>query len=498
MTPPATTTVRLLTSPRGNRQGPLYPEQTADFDLVLRNTGPSPVQVQSLEGNLESPTIRIFGPTGMLTAANRRMRAERMLGDASTIRQDSRQMVTLQPGGQQGTWANLWAFRDALPPGTYSFDVVHNLGPAGVATAERLQFEIVKARVRDAAFGYDSRNRAQSELAWLVAPEGAPKVRLLLRESGFSGHGSLHQGGTMLGEFDPDTRLAISQLAWDGVATPVGFVAAFSRDGHATVFRQASTFVQGPASQVDLGVRDPVPVPRFPNRGHAVVLATGMSPKGPVLAGAVVGAQAPPHPWTVPIPGIPKLSACAFMNTGSIQVLLVFDDGKESTAGILEVDENGKVSAPLKTVRTTPNALVAVTMGQRSPQAFFILLEAHRTKHDRFGMLRIPATGDRKTDLTDLGLIKGWPSLPAAADGPQARPAQTMQLEQAMDGGVWLAMTDTQGDLYCGKVDASLALIREAKSSPVMFPNVAALRRGITCFGFTVDGQMYLPGGASH
>jgi hypothetical protein len=496
MTPETATPAHLLISPRGNRQGPLYPEQTADFDIALRNGGPAPLAVKALEGNLDTPAIRLFGPDGIIGIFDKRARAERMIGNASTIMQGAPKMVTLPPGGQNATWVNLWGFHDALPPGTYSFDVVHEVNESGgEVVSDRQKFDIVPVRVRNAAFGYDSRSRAQSELAWLAAPEGAAKVRLLLRESGFAGHGSLHQGGTVLGEFEPDTRLSLGQLAWDAVATPVGWVAAFSRDGHADLFRYASAFPQGPSIRADLGIRDPIPVPRFPNRGHAVALATGESAKGPALAGAVVAPGSPAHSWTVPLQALPKLSACAFMNTGTIQILLVSDDGHQSTVRILEVDENGKVITPEQTVRTTPNEIVAVTVGQRSPQAFFVLLEADRVRHDRMALLRIAATGERKLAVTDLGRVSGWPSA-QAADGPVPQPAQALQLEQAMDGAVWLALTDARGDLYGGKVDGALALIREAKGSPLFFPQVAALKVGITCFGFTANGQMFLPPGS--
>jgi len=136
-------------------------------------------------------------------------------------------------------------------------------------------------------------------------------------------------------------------------------------------------------------------------------------------------------------------------------------------------------------------------MGQRSPQAFFFLLEADRTRHDRMVLHRIAATGEAKTTVTDLGRVKGWPSI-QAAEGPQAQPARTLRLEQAPDGSAWIAMTDASGNFYCGKADGTLALIREAKGSELLFPHVAALRNGVTCFGFSPDGQMFAPGGSSH
>jgi hypothetical protein len=501
MTPATTTTMQLLVSPRGNRPASLYPEQTADFDVVLVNGGSQAMTVKALEGNLDTPVIRMFKPGGMIGRFNKHAMAARMVGHAAPLIQRSPKMVTLAPGARNATWFNLWSFHDALPPGSYSVDVVHELAETGSpVTSDPLQFEIVPARVADAALGYDSRNRSQTLLAWLAGTENAPKLRLLVRESGSAGHGSLHQGATVLGEYDSGSRVAVSQLPWDAQITPVGWVAVFSKDGKADVMRQASTFVQGSPVHFDLGVRDPAPVMRFPNRGHAVVLATGVSAKGvPDLAGAVVGADGAKPAWHVPLKAMPKLTACAFLQSGGIQVLLVFDDGRQSVARKIEVDENGKVLSPEETIRTTDNEIVAVAVGQRSPQAFFLILEADRKQHGQMTLWKTPASGEPKLTMADLGPVRGWP-VKQSPEGPQMQPARTLELEQAPDGAPWLAMTDVKGDLYCGRLDGALALVREAKGSDLLFPHVAAVRSGATCFGFESNGRMFLPdsGGHSH
>jgi hypothetical protein len=198
--------------------------------------------------------------------------------------------------------------------------------------------------------------------------------------------------------------------------------------------------------------------------------------------------------WRVPLKALPKLTACAFKSAGGIQVLLVSDDGKQSVVRKLEVDETGKVLSPEKEVRTTTNEIVAVVVGQRSPQAFFLMLEADRRRHGRMALLKLPSTGEAKLTVTDLGSLKGWPSS-QTPEGPQAQPAKAIRLEQAPDGGVWLAMTNASGDLYCGKVDGTLALVREAKGSDLLFPHVAALSSGVSCFGFAADGSMFVPAG---
>lgn len=495
MTPSTAPSVELLISPRENRAGPLYPDQAANFDLALRNAGKEVITVNSLQGNLDTPVIRIVGPDGPIGAFTRRIRKAKMVGHGGTVKQKSPSLETLAPGKTGATWVNLLAFHAPLPPGTYSFNVVHALGPsdAKVTSADQ-KFDIVPVHVADTALGYDSRDRSQSLLVWLAGAGGAPKLRLLVRQSGFTGHGSLHQGGTVFGEFDPGARVAVSQLPWDGKQTAVSWVAVLTKDGKGELLRQASTFPQGAPVSVALGLQNPAPVPRFPHRGNTtVLLATGLSAKGdPVLAGVVVEPQGAKAAWHVPLRALPKLTACTFMSEGGIQVLLVSDDGKQAVARKLEVDETGKVLSPEQDIRTTNNAIVAVATGQRSPQAFFLMLEADRERHGRMALLKVPSKGEAKIKVADLGFPQGWPSIQTPG-GPQRQPAKAIRLEQALDGGAWIAITNAAGDLYCGKAEGPLELIREAKGSDLLFPNVVTLDTGVSCFGFTADGTMFTP-----
>ena len=153
--------------------------------------------------------------------------------------------------------------------------------------------------------------------------------------------------------------------------------------------------------------------PTIPASGNTtVLLATGLSAKGdPVLAGVVVEPQGAKAAWHVPLRALPKLTACTFMSGGGIQVLLVSDDGKQSVARKLEVDETGKVLSPEHDIRTTSNAIVAVATGRRSPQAFFLMLEADRARHGRMALLKVPSKGEAKIMAADLGFPQGWPSI---------------------------------------------------------------------------------------
>src|SRR5215831_9695844 len=128
---PSNSPVELQISPRDNRPSPLYPDQAADFDLILRNDGKQAITVNSLEGNLDTPVIRMSGPQGLIGEFTRRLRKEKMVGHGSTVRQQSPSLETLEPGETDDTWVNLLAFHAPLPPGAYSFDVLHVVDASG-------------------------------------------------------------------------------------------------------------------------------------------------------------------------------------------------------------------------------------------------------------------------------------------------------------------------------------------------------------------------------
>ena len=156
MTPSTAPSVELLISPRENRAGPLYPDQAANFDLALRNAGKEVITVNSLQGNLDTPVIRIAGPDGPIGAFTRRIRKAKMVGHGGTVKQKSPSLETLAPGKTGATWVNLLAFHAPLPPGTYSFNVVHDgWGLRARSDLADQKFDIVPVHVADTALGYD-------------------------------------------------------------------------------------------------------------------------------------------------------------------------------------------------------------------------------------------------------------------------------------------------------------------------------------------------------
>jgi hypothetical protein len=75
------------------------------------------------------------------------------------------------------------------------------------------------------------------------------------------------------------------------------------------------------------------------------------------------------------------------------------------------------------------------------------------------------------------------------------QPAQHVQIDQAADGSYWIAFADARGDLYCGKADRSVSLVREANGAPALFPHLAAIRgQGVTCSAFTPAGDIFHSG----
>lgn len=243
---------------------------------------------------------------------------------------------------------------------------------------------------------------------------------------------------------------------------------------------------------MDLPVSDALPVPRFPDRQHAVFLATGNGKDGTKLTGVVVreGERAP-RPWGVPLSSRVTRSACLFGATGAISLLFASEEGRTTGFILLDVDETGKVTKDERVVRATPNEVLALTADMRegAPPAFLVL-EADREKHDHLALVRLLLTG--KSEVMNLTPMPGWPVTGEREERKPLRAAEVF-LDVGPDGSAWAAMVDDQGNLYGGRLDRSLMLVREAKRAKGLFPHVAALRRSLTISCFTADGMIFPP-----
>jgi len=331
MQPSGTNGLALIASLRSDGGKPLLPEEAPLFDVHLRNTGTTPKTLTSIVGNLYSPTIRLFDAGGNgLGSFTPASRGQRTIGDMSTMRPPPPRQVTLAPGQQESIVVNLWAHRDAAPPGKYFFEAAHSDGEA-LITSNRVPFEIAPADVKAMALSYDSAQRTNSTLAWLAAAHGAKSSRLLIRVSGFVTHATAQVGATDHGEFPLDARVAVSATPLNATFPPSPGWAAVVYGDKLELIEHSLGEPEWRAPVVTLPLSTAVPVPRFPNRVHAIFLATGAGKQGPALAGAVAQEDGgAPKQWTVPLVATAAHSACLFALQGAIAVFYASDDGKTS------------------------------------------------------------------------------------------------------------------------------------------------------------------------
>jgi len=484
----------LTAKPRGATAKPLVPEQAAEFDVLLRNQSNAPLTVNSLD-NRFTPVIHLFDsqgrPLGHYTSADRR---DRIIGDLGPKTAESTRTITLAPGDEKTTWVNVWSHTDPFPPGAYWFEASHQAQDAESLVSSRLPFQIVAARVDDSALGYDKNIRANTVLAWLATPAGGSAARLLIRLSGFTSHAVVQLGATLHGEFPSNSRVAVSATPPDGPLPAVGWVAVVSGDRLQLIQHNMSTPMwRAPA--VTLPATGAIPVPRFPNRRHAVFLATGAGPKGPVLIGVkAANGNTALLPWSVGLSHIPVHSASAFMMEGAITLLLAADDGRTSRLIRLDVSEDGTVTAPERVVHESPNEVLAVVTDSRGGEPLsFVVLESDRTNHNQLAFIKIPLSGQLKA--TELRTIDGWPTVEVKGELRPAR-AQSLLLETDNQGMPWVTLTNERGDLLGGRMDGALSLLREGRIAHAVFPHIGAVARGVTISCFNPDGTLFHSGGA--
>lgn len=494
--------VVLLIRPRPAEGLPLLPEQSAEFEVILRNDSVAAQSVLSLSGNQGTPSIRMLDNKGqVLGIYNADGRYERKLGKPRGPRPaDLEELAPRQD--TQIEW-NLWGFRDPLPPSEFDVEVQHRLDASGNRlTSNRLHFDILPAQIGSLALGYESSGRLVSFLAWIAkpaTPKGPP--RLLVRMSVASRPQLVQAGATPHFEVSEDARVAVGQIPPDGVVSWLSWVAVVSNQ-NAEMLRLNNTYPKWRSPKLALPIRDAVPVPRFPDRGHAVPLATGTLEDGrPALAGAVVKeGDAAAAPWRVPLSALPRFSACTFGNSGPIALLFVSTEGGTNVVRRLDVDESGAVVSAEREVRRTPHEVLAAVADLRpgAPPAF-LLLEANPQQHDRIAIIRVPLNGPPED--AELKPLNGWPMVadpPESQGGSAQRPlrATEVTLEVAMDGTPWLAFINESGAFYGGPLNGTaLTKLREADGqSRSTRPQIAALGRATTFSCFTEQGRLFHAG----
>jgi hypothetical protein len=491
----------VLAAARRGGGGPrLLPEQSAFFDLALRNEGQRAVTAPGLEGNLWTPVFRAYDASGKMVIQGTNHDAdERAVGEMGEPEESAPERVTLASGEEQRTWADLWYFGAPLPPGRYAFEALHHASPPPAPgtplVSNRVPFEVVEARVGAWALGYESAFRKASTLAWIAAPREGGAAELLVRLSGFSDHTTSQDGATSHGVVPEDARVAVSQVAPDASGNWLGWVAV-AHGAQVELMQQNMTFPEWRSGPIALPIADALPVPRFPDRGHAVFLATGARDGHPALAGVIVRESAAAHtPWSVPLAARPDRSACAFSARGAVSLLLVTDDGQAARLSRLDVHESGAVTSAERVVRVTPHEVLAVAVDMRpgAPQAF-VVLEADRTAHDRVALVRLPIAGPPPA-ASQLAALPGWPIAPQDAAAPRPLRARELSLEVAPNGAALIALVDDQGRLYGGRADGALSLLREGGTRRALHPHVGATHEHHAISCFTEQGTLFHAGG---
>jgi hypothetical protein len=476
----------------------LIPEQSALFDVALRNGTAAPVTLTSLNSNAATPVVRALDASGtVLAEGNPRDLEERIAGDMGEPVPSPLVTVTLAPGAKDESPVELWHFMNPLRPGRYAVEVLHAADPASATplSSGRVAFDIVAATAGPCANGYESSQRLATILAWVAVPEDTKEPELFARSSGES-HAAPKVAGRSFGRVARGAKIAVSHVPPDAMTTWLGWVAVAS--GTEIELIQHNTGDPGWRSgPIKLPLSGATPIPRFPDRTHAVALATGLAGEKPALAGVVARPNTPAAaPWVTPISAVPKLSACAFAAGGPIAVLLIADDGTTTHVTRIDVEETGAVVKAEHVLRTSPNeALAAVVDIRPNSPPTLLIVEANRATPDRIALVRIPLSGGQAS-IVPFAPAKGWPY---EGEGAAARPlrAKEIALEAGWDGVPHIAFIDELGRLFAGALDGSpLSMIRDAAAGPARCPHIGALREHATPSSFVADGSLFFaPGG---
>jgi hypothetical protein len=489
------THLRLIVSPRDQTGGRLLPEQSAFFNITLRNEGSEAVRAFALDGNDTSPVFRVYDHNGnVLVEATHSTLIDRFGADMGEPIPQEPILVGLGPGEAATTFVDLWSYTDPLPKGRYEFGAAHRVGAGSGDWIEsnRLAFDVVDAVVSEAVLGYENVRRDSSLTVWVAQPEGKDQPQLLARLSAIGNQATAQRSGRALGPVAPGSRVAIGGKPPEGTPTDEGWFAV-AGPGSVEVIQHFRTNPQWRSGPFEVPFANPHPVPGFPDRRHAVALFWGERQDGVTyLAGFVVSArEGVKTQWTLPLASPPSLIACLFSETGPIALLLATGGNQGVQLSRIDIDEAGKIVAAERIVRSSPDQLLAVAVDQRpeQPQMFYAL-EGEARRPDHLTLVRIPLAGEPRTH--DFGAVPGWPV-------SEGRPERATRLDFTVgwDGIARLALLDRRGDYFAGPLDGSpLLQVADAVHGPrVALPLVAALRGDLSYSGFTGEGHLVYLGG---
>lgn len=490
--------LKLKLTARDALGGVLLPEQSAFFDLALMNEGKTDARVPALSGNRWTPVYRLVDGAGApirevtLSDLYRRLGAER--GEPM---EEEAQMATVRAGGALPGWIDLWSYIAPLPKGKYALVARHILDRATGSAIESspVPFSIVDAKVRDVALGYQDAMRQASVMAWVAKPETGGAAQILVRLSAVDNHRSAQRSGMSMGETAEGTKIAVGGKPPEGTPNILGWVGALSpvagQDSSLRMFSLNGAAAQWKSDPIAFPLREAVPVPGFPDRGHAVFMAVGKHGDGDHLVGVVVAPKGPVvRGWSVQLQTMPARTACVFGMEGSITLAMGTDDGESARLALIDVDEKGAVTVPERVVRTSPNALLALLPDRTPGNSGFLAIEEKRDHLNELVVVRIPLAGAAKEAFVPP--IPLWPTVEG-----RLLPPLHFAMAVTESGQPLIAFLDQYGHYYAGAADGSAlsVLTQSGKDPRIVLPQVAALMGRSTFAGFAENGALVIVGG---
>lgn len=480
-------------------EGALIPEEFTMVQVTMTNRSATAAMVYSMKSAQNDPVLWVSSSQGEhIGDYGPEIRTFRSYGDQHGVSPLPPKQVKLEPGKEETWLGNLCRYCDALPPGKYQLKAEHQLKEGDEMTqSSPASFEVVAAEVGDWAMSYTNAERESTTLVWAGTPLHARGPgRVLVRDSGITRHAFLRAGASPIPGLAASARLSAGQSPVDAQQLVLHWVGAAGVKGVEMV-QHNSTEPFWRSKPVPFGLINIMPIPRFPDRGHAVYLATGAGVHGPELVGCKVDPrlESDPAPWRVVLHHAPLLTGASFGMQGPIHILMASTDGASHLLSRLAVDETGKVVSEEAVVRTGSAKVLAIAVDMR-PGAIpkFLVLEEDAKEHGRVTLVHIPVAG--RIDAAPPAPLPGWP---AKLEGQKyiALPAREVTLEVAGDGEPFVALTDENDNFYGGSVlDFELKLLRPGKKpngekQSAIHPHIGALKGGTTISCFTETGELF-------